>query len=528
MENQSFTEQPQAVATKRAHVVVFTSGKGGVGKTSVTCNVATAMVQRGAKVCVFDASAGMSNITSMLGLRSECSLEHILNGEKSIQEVMIKTPQGVTIIPDAAAITDYANLNDDAIKRLCNALVELEKAYDYFLIDTATGVSDSVLQFIESAPYTFLLVTPDPTSLTDGFTLLKSLNSRNYPGRIRVVVNMAEDYPHATDTYRRFSAAVDQYLQLAVDYGGFVALDDNIPQAIAKQTPLVELTINGPASRCLIALADNLLKYIGNTASEIGLANYWEVALKSPQKTITDSAVTSSSTSTFEVKPQTQTIPNQQQGLTAIGRNLLAAMQSQTNDQGYFEAFTAEYLEAFQAQFGHYPHCFKPLLFRWLEAEAYAAPQLQDLASTLEMLYMAKHQQPMHSLESCAARLIAQCNESEPQMRELIAQFRSAYHQAFQTDVFDTSEELVGKILSENFQEQDFQVILNSLNAAFEQRFDRPYQNKNDAILISVLENLTEMADEEIKLQQQLDTLQHSVHALNQRRDYLLKTLQQH
>jgi flagellar biosynthesis protein FlhG len=159
-------------------VVVFTSGKGGVGKTSVTCNVATAMVQRGAKVCVFDASAGMSNITSMLGLRSECSLEHILNGEKSIQEVMIKTPQGVTIIPDAAAITDYANLNDDAIKRLCNALVELEKTYDFFLIDTATGVSDSVLQFIESAPYTFLLVTPDPTSLTDGFTLLKSLNSR--------------------------------------------------------------------------------------------------------------------------------------------------------------------------------------------------------------------------------------------------------------------------------------------------------------------------------------------------------------
>lgn len=527
MEHQSFTEQPLPVAPKRAHVVVFTSGKGSVGKTSVTCNVATAMVQRGAKVCVFDAGTGLSSITSMLGFRSEYSPAHVFTGEKTIAEVLIKTPQGIAIIPDASAMTDVANLNDEAVKRLCHALVELEKDYDYFLIDTATGVSDSVLQFIESAPYTFLLITPDPSSLTDGFTLLKSLSSRNYPGRIRVVVNMAEDYPHATDTYRRFSAAVEQYLQLAVDYGGFVALDENMPQAVAKQIPLIELNSNGPASRCLIALADNLLKYIGNNASEIGLADYWQVALKTPYKSNTDNTTTAPPIAAFEAKPEPQTMPNPQQSLTAIGRNLLAAMQSQTHDQQYLEAFTAEYLTAFQAQFGRYPDCFKPLLFRWLEAEDYDAQQLQELAGTLEMLYMAKHQQPMHSLDSCAARLIAQCKDSEAQMRDLIGQFRSAYHQAFQADVFDAGEELVKNIMTENFQEADFQSMLDSLTAAFEQRFNHAYQNKNDTLLKSALENLTEMADEEKKLQQQIDAIQHSVNALNQRREYLLKTLQQ-
>lgn len=526
MENQSFIEHPLPSRKIRSHVVVFTSGKSGIGKTSITINVATALAQRGTRACIFDAGGGLTNLTTMLGYRAEYSLEHVLNGEKSIREVMIKTPQGVTIIPNALAITESAKLNDAAAKRLCQALVELENEHDYFLIDTATGAADSVLQFIESAPYTFLLITPDPATLTDGFSLLKSLNSRNYPGRIRVVVNMAEDYPQATDTYRRFAAAVDQYLHLAVDYGGFIANDDNMPQAIAKQTPLVELTGNGPASRCLIALADNLLKYIGNTDSEIGLADYWRVALHTPYKAIADSTA-ATPPAAFAAKPEPQTPQNPSQTVAAIGRNLLAAMQSDAADKHYFEHFTADYLAAFQTQFGHYPDCFKPLLFRWLEAEDYAAPQLQDLAGTLEMLYMAKHQQPMHSLESCAARLIAQCNESESQMRELITQFRSAYHQAFQADVFDTGEELTKKILNENFHEQDFQAILDSLNNAYEQRFNRAYQNKNDALLKAALENLNEMADEEIKLQQQIDSLQHSVHALNQRREYLLKTLQQ-
>lgn len=527
MDNQRFTEQPLPVAPKRAHVLVFTSGKSGVGKTSVTCNVATAMVRRDARVCVFDAGTGLSTTTSMLGFRPEYSLAQALSGEKTIQEVLVKTPQGFAIIPDASAMADLANLNDDAVKRLCHALIELEKDFDYFLIDTATGVADSVLQFIESAPYTFLLVTPDPSSLTDGFTLLKSLNSRNYPGRIRVVVNMAEDYPHATETYRRFSAAVEQYLQLAVDYGGFVALDENMPQAVAKQIPLIELSSNGPASRCLIALADNLLKYIGNAASEIGLADYWQTTLKTPHNILADSLMTEPPVAAIAVEPEPQTLPNQPQNVTTIGRALLATLQSQAHDQTYFETFTADYLTAFQARFGHYPDCFKPLLFRWLETENYAAPHLQELAGTLEMLYTAKHQQPMHSLDSCAARLIAQCKDSEAQMRDLIGQFRSAYHQAFHTDVFDAGEELIKSILNENFQEADFQSMLDRLNAAFEQRFSHPYQNKNDTLLKSTLENLTEMAAEEKKLQQQIDTIQHSVNALNQRREYLLKTLQQ-
>src|SRR5574343_97386 len=174
MENQSFIEQPMTADKARSHVVVFTSGKSGIGKSSITINVAAALARRGTRVCVFDAGGGLNKLTGMLGYRPPYSLAAVLNGEKSIREVIVKTPQGVTIVPDASVIAECTQLDAAAIRRVGQALVELENMHDYVLIDTATGVNDNVLQFIESAPYTFLLITPDPATLTDGFSLLKS------------------------------------------------------------------------------------------------------------------------------------------------------------------------------------------------------------------------------------------------------------------------------------------------------------------------------------------------------------------
>jgi flagellar biosynthesis protein FlhG len=526
MENQSFTQQPIVTNPRNSHVVVFTSGKGGVGKTCITTNVATAMAHRGARVCIFDADTGLANINILLKLQPEYSLEHLLSGEKSIQEILIKTSQGVGVVPGASGVADIANLNGDQINRLCTTLTELEAGYDYFLIDTAAGVADSVLQFIESAPYAFILITPEPTSLTDAFSLLKLLNARKYPGRLRVIVNMAEDYANATDTFRRFAAAAAKYLDIKVEYGGFVARDESLPASVLKQIPVVDLIANAPASRCLFALADNLLKYIGSVESNAGLADYWNNIL---QDHATDKQDTDSQKS-METKPvqidQTPSVVSKQ-NFEAIANQLLSALKNQSPNRASCEAFLTDYIETFLTQFGDFPLSFRQLLFRWLESSNYEAHQLQELAGTLEMLYMAKHQKPLHSLENSLARLIAQCQGSETQMQELVTQLRGAYRQSFQVDAFDARQEVLISIRQDSFSEEDFQHLLNALSQAFQDRFKRPYQGQSDLLLETTAETLAEIGFDEKKLQAQIEDINHGFQQLNQRRQALLMAITQ-
>lgn len=525
MENLNFAEQPLPAEKHRAHVMVFTSGKGGVGKTCVTTNVATAMARKGARVCIFDADTGLANINILLGLRPEYTLEHVLNGEKSIRDIVVKTRQGVAVVPGATGIAEFADLNAETVKRLSAALTELEADYDYFLIDTAAGVADSVLQFIESAPYTFLLITPEPTSLTDGFSMLKLLNSRHYPGNIRVVVNMVDDYPHATETYRRFSAAVDKYLDLKVDYGGFVARDESVTQSVVKQTPVVDLFGNAPASRCLFALADNLLKHIGGSETEVGLADYWKNFLQETADGQTGGTEKNQPAGEpYQPGPVSQPPPINAPDLSVaeLAEQLLAAMQSQSPDRQMLEDFTGHFMAGFQGRFGDFPANFRQLLFRWLEAEDYAAPQLQELAGTLEMLYMAKHRQPLHDVENSLARLIAQCKDEEPRMRALATQMRAAYLHAFGADVFDARRELLDGIQKPEFSEAHYQELLDALGLAFEQRFKRPYRSKSDVLLATTAQSLADMAAEEHKLRVQVDALSNGFQELRQRREALL------
>ena len=522
-ENLASSQKPESIKKNQAHILVFTSGKGGVGKTCITTNIATAMAQKDKRVCIFDADTGLANINILLGLRPEFTLEHVLNGEKSIQDIVIKTAQGVAVIPGATGIAELAAPDSQTVDRLCNALASLEADYDYFLIDTAAGIADSVLHFIESAPYTFLLITPEPTSLTDGFSMLKLLNSRHYPGRIRVVVNMADDYAHATETYRRFAAAVDKYLDLQVDYGGFVVRDDAVTQSVMQQTPVVDIFDAAPASRCLQALADNMLKHIGNTKSETGLADYWRNFLQESVSTANAQQV-----SAFEnIQPELVSVTTNKPDFAQLTQSLLATMQSDAVDRQAVEAFSSEFIAGFQARFGNFPNNFRLLLFRWLETENYPPAQMQDLAATLEMLYVSKHNQPLHSMESSVARLIAQCKNSEAQMGMLIKQLREAYVYAFKSDAFDARQELLNNIKKVDFTEEDYQQLLDDLNLAFQVRFKRRYQGKSDLLLAEASETLTEIANEEMQLQQQINALTENFQQLQQQHASLLKTLKQ-
>lgn len=525
MESQQLSQQQTPQISNKAHVLAFTSGKGGVGKTCITANVATAMARRGARVCIFDADTGLANINILLGLRPEFTLEHVLRGEKTIREVVIKTAEGVAVVPGASGIAECANIGGREAQRLIDVLAELEAEYDYILIDTAAGVADSVLQFIQSASSTFVVVTSEPTSLTDAFSLLKLLNAKNYGGRLKVLVNSAIDYTAAVETYRRLAAVVEKYLQIKVEYGGFVARDENVPRSVSLQLPVVELVTNSVASRCLFALADNVLKHIGSDQAEAGLADFWRTLLSEADVPVGNSGHVTGQIQVDLPKNAGEAASAATMPAGELFHKLLAAMKVQDLSREQLEVFVTQFISVFVEVHGGFPHSFRQLFYRWLESENYAASRLMELVSTLEALHATRYRQPLFSLEDSAARLVAQTQGDEAQLRELVEQFRAAYRQSFQADVFDAQQEMVEIIRRDDFSEERFEDLLRTLREAFQARFNRPYRGQGELLLESTAEALQAMASEEKDLQLEIASLTQSFQQLTTRRDALLAAI---
>ncbi|WP_445371021.1 AAA family ATPase [Methylomonas sp. HW2-6] len=527
MDSQITQLQDTNVLRKTPHVLVFASGTSGVGKSSLVANLAAAMAARGLGVCIIDADTGLSNINSVLGLRPAFNLEQLARGERSLAEAVIKTSDGVAVLPGAQTLMSKP-LAAEQHSQLERVVRELEGQYDYFLIDVPAALTDKVLQLIEAARYAFLLVSADPAALTDGFSLLKALNARNYRGSLRVVVNQALDYPAATETYRRFAAVAEKCLKQKVEYGGFVVRDDNVSKAVALQMTVIDLAAGSPASRCLFSLADNIVKHIGSDPNAPGLTDYWLRML-----TAADAAPTAEPAVTAgyaEPGPDIRSAVRTQTPAVASDapQRLLADIRRQVLDQPALERFTGDFVEAYCEQFGTFPAAFKALFYRWLETENYAAPRLLELASTLEALYAMRHQTPMYKLSEAVARLAAQVQGQPEQHQDAIEQLRAAFRQAYHRDAFDAEQAVLASVGSDEFTEQRFEELLQKLRDAFHARFNRPYQSQPELLLNSTLEALDTMAVDQQNLQDEIAMLMHGFQLLASRREKLsiaIKTL---
>ena len=242
---------------KVPQVIAIASGKGGVGKTSLTINLGIALSQLGRKVCLFDADSNLANINIMMRLMPEFTLEHVLRGEKSIQDIIVNK-SGVSLIPGASGLTEFVRLSRPKQKRMISGLQQLEPGFDHMLVDTAAGISEQVLSFIETAHQCLLVISPEPTSLTDAFSLLRVLKRRGYSRAINVVINYAHAELSARKVFNRFSGAVAKYIGYQVRYLGFVLKDDYMSSAISLQNPIILQKPDSLASRSLVRLAGNL------------------------------------------------------------------------------------------------------------------------------------------------------------------------------------------------------------------------------------------------------------------------------
>jgi flagellar biosynthesis protein FlhG len=246
------------VAAAPLRVIAVASGKGGVGKTNVTANLAVGLARRGLRVCVLDADLGLANLDVLLGLAPELSLLHVLRGERSLTEVVVEGPGGIRIIPAASGVETLTALGPAERLRLLDEVETLDGSLDVLLVDTAAGISGNVLYFTAAAADILVVITPEPTALTDAYALVKVLAARYGRRDFLVAVNMAAGAADAAAAFTRLARVAERFLPVRLEYQGYIPYDDAVPRAVHRQLPVVLGAPHTPASLALLQLAQRL------------------------------------------------------------------------------------------------------------------------------------------------------------------------------------------------------------------------------------------------------------------------------
>lgn len=262
-------------------IIAITSGKGGVGKTNITLNLAISLARLNKRVCVFDADLGLANINILLGINPEFDIQHVISGEKKIADIILRTPEGIQIIPGGSGIQQLSDINKGQLKKLIINFEALVKDLDYLFIDTSAGIAYSVLAFVMAAQESIVVVTREPTSLTDAYALIKVISGMGHKKKINILVNMVKSPEFATKIYQKLFQACKKHLNIELNYSGSVLMDLNITNAVCQQKPVLTLYPKTSSSRDFAALAyliDN--KPTGKAETSEAVTNFWIRALK--------------------------------------------------------------------------------------------------------------------------------------------------------------------------------------------------------------------------------------------------------
>lgn len=240
----------RAKKPKPVRVISITGGKGGVGKTNVSVNLATAFAQNGKQVMLLDADLGLANVDVLLGLYPKLNLSNVLNGERTLEEVIVEGPCGMKIIPSASGLQDMTSLSAAVHAGLIRAFSDLSQDLDVLIIDTAAGISDGVTSFCRAAQEVVVVVCDEPASITDAYALIKVLNREYEVNRFRVLANMTRESQEGFILFKKLLKATDRFLDVTLDFMGAVPYDEYLRRAVQKQRAVVDLY-----PRCKSAIA---------------------------------------------------------------------------------------------------------------------------------------------------------------------------------------------------------------------------------------------------------------------------------
>lgn len=261
---------------KKAKVVAVTSGKGGVGKTNFAINLAISIRRLGYKVLVLDADLGLANIEILTGTNIKYTIADLIASDKEIHEIIGNGPEGIKLISGGTGLHELSIMNDENIERLLTEIESLESLTDFIIIDTGAGISNTVLNFVMAADEAILITTPDPTSIMDGYTMIKALTNNGYRGKLNIVTNIVSGRKEAVDTFNKLNKASNSFLKIELYFLGYLEKNNIVSKAVKNQTPFLLFSPKSTISKRINIMA---LRFIDSNR-DYEIENYMGFAEK--------------------------------------------------------------------------------------------------------------------------------------------------------------------------------------------------------------------------------------------------------
>ncbi len=247
---------------KAAHsvqVIAVTGGKGGVGKTNVSVNLSTALAASGRRVVLMDADLGLANVDVLLGIKPRRNIADLLAGDCSLAEILVEGPSGLKVVPASSGTQSLVSLSAYEHAELVHAFSDIEDQLDILVIDTAAGISESVVSFVRAAQEVLVVVCDEPTSITDAYALIKLLNRDYGMNRFRVLANMVRTEQEGRHMFTKLTTVTDRFLDVALQYVGCIPYDELVRKAVQKQQPVFKAF---PRSKSALAIGQLAQKVV--------------------------------------------------------------------------------------------------------------------------------------------------------------------------------------------------------------------------------------------------------------------------
>ena len=243
-----------------ARVIAVTSGKGGVGKSNTSVNLAIALAAQGKRVILMDADLGLANVEVLLGLSSLHNLEHVIEGEKTIAEILVRGPGGISVVPGSSGLAKIADLTHAGRQNLLGGLQDLQAQSDFIILDTMAGIGRNAVAFSLAADEVILITTPEHPAIVDAYAMLKTLYANQPETVVRLVVNMVPNPALAQAVYTKMSGVSQRYLGKNISFLGYLARDHHVSQAVMQSKPFMIAYPHAPVSQCMNQIASRLLQ----------------------------------------------------------------------------------------------------------------------------------------------------------------------------------------------------------------------------------------------------------------------------
>lgn len=256
--------------------ISITSGKGGVGKTSITSNLALRLSQTGNKVLIFDGDLGMANVDILYGVKTTGNIYDVITGEKSIHEIVVEVAKDVFLIPGGSGVLEFNNLNGFQRRAMIEAIGTLPQDFDYMLIDTAPGIADSVLYLNAAAQNISVVITPDPASLADSYALIKVLHQKYKENKFSIICNQVKDEAEGAGLYQRFNDVVNRFLCIGLDYWGSIPQDTSLRKATQMNRLIMRHDATSESAKAIRMLGTQIENSGQKFVTKGGLQMYWE------------------------------------------------------------------------------------------------------------------------------------------------------------------------------------------------------------------------------------------------------------